>query len=61
VSSCTLLLVPGATWEGKPVALIDNIVPYLDYLKNCFAAEMMRCALNPAWGVKAAKISRFTN
>jgi len=56
VSACTLIVIPNATWVGKPTALIENLVTHSDHRQKGFADKVVGCAIRLAWRVGSAKV-----
>ena len=56
VSACTLVVIPNATWVGKPTALIENVVTHSDHRQQGHASKVVGCAIKLAWRVGGAKV-----
>lgn len=56
VSACTLVVIPNATWVGKPTALIENVVTHSDHRRKGFASKLVTCAVKLAWRVGSVKV-----
>ena len=56
VSACTLILIPNATWAGKPAALIENVVTHSDHRRKGHARRVVNCAIRLAWRVDSIKV-----
>lgn len=56
VSASTLIVIPNATWAGKPVAMIDNVVTHSDHRQNGYARDVVRCSIRLAWRVGCTKV-----
>ncbi len=56
VSACTLVVIPAATWVGKPTAMIENVVTHSDHRRNGLAGKGVSCAIRLAWRVGCAKV-----
>lgn len=56
VSAATFIVIPNATWAGKPVAMIDAVVTHSDHRQKGYARDVVRCATRLAWRVGSAKV-----
>lgn len=56
VSASTLVVIPNATWVGKPAALIENVVTHSDHRRRGYAGKVVGCAIKLAWRVGVAKV-----
>ncbi|MDN2583348.1 GNAT family N-acetyltransferase [Aquibium sp. ELW1220] len=56
VSACTLVVIPNATWVGKPTAMIENVVTHSDHRQNGLAKRLVSFAIKLAWRVGSAKV-----
>lgn len=56
VCACTLIVIPNATWAGKPAALIENVVTHSDHRQRGHASRVINCAVKLAWRVDCVKV-----
>ncbi len=56
VSMATLHILPNMTWEGRPYALIENVVTHYADQGQGYGRGVMDQAVQAAWGAKAYKI-----
>ena len=56
VSASTLIVIPNATWAGKPAALIENVVTHSDHRQKGHAGKVINCAVRLAWRVDCIKV-----
>ncbi len=56
VSACTLIMIPNATWVGKPAALLENVVTHADHRQKGYASAVVGCAVKLAWRVGGVKV-----
>ena len=48
VSSCTMAIIKNLTHEGRPYALIENVVTHKDYRKRGYAGVVLKRAIKLA-------------
>ncbi len=60
VSMVTLHLLPNVLWNGRPYALIENVVTARDMQKRGLGRRAMQAAIDAAWAADAYKIMLMT-
>lgn len=60
VSMATLHLLPNVTNQGRPYALIENVVTLPSYQRRGFGRAVMRAAIDAAWDANAYKVMLMT-
>ncbi|MGJ8626604.1 MAG: GNAT family N-acetyltransferase [Sulfitobacter sp.] len=60
VSMLTLHLLPNVLWQGRPYALIENVVTLRAFQKRGFGRTVMQTAIAAAWAADAYKIMLMT-
>lgn len=60
VSMVTLHLLPNVLWNGRPYALIENMVTLRDFQKQGLGRKAMQAAIDTAWDADAYKIMLMT-
>lgn len=56
VSMLTLHLLPNVLWNGRPYALIENVVTLRVFQKRGLGRKVMQAAIDAAWAADAYKI-----
>lgn len=59
-SMVTLHLLPNVLWNGRPYALIENVVTARDQQKQGLGRRAMQAAIDAAWDADAYKIMLMT-
>lgn len=60
VSMATLHILPNMTWEGRPYALIENVITHYADQGQGYGRGVMDMAISAAWGAKVYKIMLLT-
>ena len=60
VSSCTLIVVPNLTREGRSYGLIENVVTHCDFRQRGFGTLVLHAASQAAWDADCYKIMLMT-
>jgi GNAT superfamily N-acetyltransferase len=60
VSSVTLIVIPNLTRNGRPYALIENVVTSEDCRSRGFAGQILRHAVATAWRCRCYKVMLLT-
>ncbi|WP_435165839.1 GNAT family N-acetyltransferase [Falsirhodobacter sp. 1013] len=60
VASATLIVIPNLTRQGRPYALIENVVTHADHRRQGHGAAVMQAAINAAWQAGCYKILLMT-
>jgi GNAT superfamily N-acetyltransferase len=56
VSSCTLAIVPNLTRNGRPYAVIENVVTHADHRRTGLGRAVLHAALDRAWAAGCYKV-----
>jgi len=59
-SMVTLHLLPNVLWDGRPYALIENVVTRAVFQRRGFGRQVMETAVAAAWAANAHKIMLMT-
>lgn len=60
VASVTLIVIPNLTRQGRPYALIENVVTHADHRRQGHGAAVMQAAIDAAWRAGGYKILLMT-
>ncbi|MBN1978257.1 MAG: GNAT family N-acetyltransferase [Anaerolineae bacterium] len=60
VSSCTMAIIPNLTRGARPYALIENVVTHRAHRKRGYGTQVLRHALQVAWGNGCYKVMLLT-
>lgn len=60
VATCNLTVIPNLTRGARPFALIENVVTHSDYRRRGFGTQVLRHALDSAWGRDCYKVMLLT-
>ena len=60
LASCTLIVIPNLTRNGRPYALIENVVTAMDHRKKGYGQRVLCAAIEAAWGVGCYKVMLLT-
>jgi ribosomal protein S18 acetylase RimI-like enzyme len=55
VASCCVAIIPNLTREGRPYALVENVVTHRDHRRRGLATAVLEAALARAWGAGCYK------
>lgn len=56
VGSCVLVIVPNLTRRARPFAVVENVVTHSDYRRQGVGTQLIRHALEVAWGQNCYKV-----
>lgn len=60
VTSCTLVIIPNLTRNGKSYALIENVVTHDRWRRRGFGSEILAVAIKRAWEQDCYKVMLMT-
>ena len=60
VASCTLIVIPNLTNDGKPYALIENVVTHAGYRGRGYGTRILHAAAKAAWNAGCYKVMLLT-
>ena len=60
ISSCALTIIPNLTRGCRPYGVVENVVTHVDHRRRGYAKEVLRKALEDAWGAKCYKVMLLT-
>ena len=60
VASCTLIVIPNLTNDGKPYALIENVVTHAGYRGRGYGTRILHAAAKAAWNASCYKVMLLT-
>lgn len=60
VASATLVVIPNLTRQGRPYALIENVVTHADHRRGGHGRAVMQAAIGAAWQAGCYKILLMT-
>ncbi len=60
VASVTLVVIPNLTRQGRPYALIENVVSHADHRRGGHGRAVMQAAIGAAWQAGCYKILLMT-
>ena len=60
VASCTLVVIPNLTRNGRPYALVENVVTHAQWRKRGFGTALLAAAAERAWEHDCYKVMLMT-
>jgi GNAT superfamily N-acetyltransferase len=60
VATCTLVVVPNLTRQGRPYALVENVVTARAFRRRGHGGAMLRHAVQQAWELGCYKVMLLT-
>ncbi|MEM7216426.1 MAG: GNAT family N-acetyltransferase [Pseudomonadota bacterium] len=60
IASCTLVVIPNLTRQGRPYALLENVITSRAFRGNGFGKQLIRWAVDEAWRYDCYKVMLLT-